>query len=335
MNKWYASLGKEADTVVSTRIRLARNLAGTPFPARMNAEQRRQVNESVRDALLGDEMGRSFKYLEMETLPDITANALVERHLISPAFAEHREGKALLLSEDESVSIMLCEEDHIRIQVMAAGLALDEAYQKADAIDDLLARHLTYAFDERLGYLTECPTNLGTGLRASLMLHLPALEASGTLGRLASTVGKIGMTIRGTYGEGSKAIASLYQVSNQVTLGISESAAIENLRAIAAQAIQQERALRASLDPDGIEDAAYRALGTLKFVRAVTSAEFMELISQVRLGIAMGVIKDVPLATAEELLILAGPASIQAAKGEPLDPAQRDKARADLARERL
>ncbi len=336
MNKWYASLGKEADTVVSTRIRLARNLAGIPFPSRMTAEQRRQVNEQVRDALFADTtLGKQFKYLEMETLPDITAEAMVERHLISPAFAARREGKALLLSEDESVSIMLCEEDHIRIQVMEAGLAPEEAYRTANAIDDALSARLTYAFDERLGYLTECPTNLGTGLRASLMLHLPALEASGGINRLAATVSKIGMTVRGTYGEGTKPVAALYQVSNQVTLGISEEAAIENLRAIAAQAIQQERALRSSLDPDGIEDAAYRALGTLKFARAVTSQEFMELISQVRLGVAMGVIKDLPLATVEELMISAGPASIQAAEGKPLDPAERDKARAKLARERL
>ena len=336
MSKWYVSIGPESDTVVSTRIRLARNLAGVPFPARMSAEQRRQVNEKVRDALLSDPtFGPRFKYLEMETLPDITAAALAERHLISPAFAEHREGKAILLSDDENVCIMLCEEDHIRIQVMAAGLALDEAYRTADAIDNVLASKLDYAFNERLGYLTECPTNLGTGLRASLMLHLPALEASGAIGRLAATVGKIGMTVRGTYGEGSKAVAALYQISNQVTLGISEEAAIENLRAIAAQTIQQERSLRASLDPDGIEDAAFRALGTLKFARAVSTKEFMELISKVRLGVAMGVIKDVKLETVEELMNSAGPAAVQAARGEPLEPAQRDKARADLARERL
>lgn len=336
MNKWYTSLGKESDTVISTRIRLARNLVGIPFPSRMSAEQRQQVNQMVRDALFSDADARSrFKYIEMETLPDITAMSMVERHIISPAFAENRTGKALLLSEDESVSIMLCEEDHIRIQVMRAGLAPDEAYAEADRIDDLLGSRLHYAFDKRLGYLTECPTNLGTGLRASLMLHLPALEASGLLSRLAATVSKIGLTIRGTYGEGTKATASMYQLSNQVTLGISEKAAIENLKSIVSQAISQERNLRSSLDPDGIEDAAYRALGTLKYARSISSGEFMELISKVRLGIAMGVIKDVDLSTAEELIVSAGPATIQAAKGEPLDAAQRDKLRAALARERL
>ncbi len=336
MNKWYLSAGSEADTVVSTRIRLARNLAGIPFPSHMTDDQLAQVNQTVRDALFSDkEASQRFKYIEMETLPDITAMSMVERHIISPNFAENRRGKVLLLSSDESVSIMLCEEDHIRIQVMRAGLALDEAYAEADRIDDLLGQHLKYAFNERLGYLTECPTNLGTGLRASLMLHLPALEASGAVNRLAATVSKIGLTVRGTYGEGSKASASMYQISNQVTLGISERAAVDNLKSIASQAIAQERGLRSSLDPDAIEDAAWRALGTLKFARSISSEEFMGLISKVRLGISMGIITDVSLSTAEELIISAGAASIQAAKGEPLEAAERDKLRADLARERL
>lgn len=336
MNKWYTSLGNEADTVISTRIRLARNLAGIPFPSRMTSAQLQQVNQMVRDALFSDDEARKrFKYIEMETLPDVTAMSMVERHVISPAFAENRAGKVLLLSDDESVSIMLCEEDHIRIQVMRAGLSLDEAYAEADRIDDLLGSHLNYAFNERLGYLTECPTNLGTGLRASLMLHLPALEANGAINRLSATVSKIGLTIRGTYGEGSKATAAMYQFSNQVTLGISEKAAVDNLKSIAFQAISQERSLRSSLDPDAIEDAAWRALGVLKYARSISSQEFMELISKVRLGISMGIIRDIPLATAEELIILAGPATIQATKGEPLEAAERDKLRAALARERL
>ncbi len=336
MNKWYTSVGKEADTVISTRIRLARNIAGIPFPSRMNAEQLNQVNTAVRDALFSDEECKQrFKYIEMETLPDITAMSLVERHIISPDFAKNRTGKALLLSDDEAISIMLCEEDHIRIQVMFAGLAPDEAYTEADRIDNIIGSKLSYAFNERLGYLTECPTNLGTGLRASLMLHLPALESSGAVNRFASTVSKIGLTVRGTYGEGSKVTASMYQLSNQVTLGISEKAAIENLKSIALQAISQERSIRESLDADSIEDTAYRALGTLKYARSISSEEFMELVSKVRLGISMGIIKDVPLATAEQLIIEAGPAAVQASQGKPLDAAERDKIRAKLAQERL
>ncbi len=333
MSKWYNSCGKEADTVISTRIRLARNIAGIPFPSRMSAEQRSEVNEAVKAALVTPDSG--FKFLDMSTLPDITAMSMVERHLISPEFAQSRTGKALILSEDESVSIMLCEEDHIRIQVMRAGLAPDEAYAEANRIDDIIGSKVKYAFNERLGYLTECPTNLGTGLRASLMLHLPALENNGAVSRLAATVSKIGFTIRGTYGEGTKASAARYQLSNQVTLGISEQAAIENLKSIAAQSMAQERSARASLDPDSLEDAAFRALGTLKYARSISSEEFMKLISRVRLGIVIGAIKEVPLETAEALIAEAGAASVQAAAGEPLDTKARDKLRADIIRERL
>ncbi len=333
MSKWYNSCGNESDTVISTRIRLARNIAGIPFPSRMTAQQRQDVNEAVKAALVTPDSG--FKYIEMDTLPDITVMAMVERHLISPDFAQKRSGKALILSEDESISIMLCEEDHIRIQVMRAGLAPDEAYAEADRIDDIIGSKVKYAFNERLGYLTECPTNLGTGLRASLMLHLPALENSGAVTRLAATVSKIGFTIRGTYGEGTKASAAMYQLSNQVTLGISEQTAIENLKSIAAQSLAQERTARSSLDPDSLEDTAYRALGTLKFARAISSDEFMKLISRVRLGIVTGVIKEIPLQTVEALIIEAGAASIQASAGEPLDAKARDKHRAKLIRESL
>ncbi len=333
MSKWYNSYGKESDTVISTRIRLARNIAGLPFPSRMSPEQMAEVNEAVRTALVTE--GSGFNYIEMDSVPEITVMSLVERHIISRDFAKARHGKAMILSDDESVSIMLCEEDHIRIQVMRAGLAPDEAYAEADRIDDIIGCKVKYAFNERLGYLTECPTNLGTGLRASIMLHLPALENSGAVSRLASTVSKIGFTIRGTYGEGSAASASMYQLSNQVTLGISEQAAIENLKSIAAQSMAQERVARGSLDPDSLEDTAYRALGTLKYARSISTDEFMKLISHVRLGIVTGVIKEIPLETSETLIIEAGAASIQAAAGEPLDAKSRDKLRAKLIRERL
>ncbi len=336
MNKWYTSCGNNAEAVISTRIRLARNIAGLPFPSRMNAQQIAQVNQTVKQAIICDEQSAQiYKYIEMDTLPDITVMSMVERHIISPEFAKKRSGKALILSHDESVSIMLCEEDHIRIQVMRSGLALDDAYAEADRIDDILGKKIDYAFNERLGYLTECPTNLGTGLRASLMLHLPALEMAGAVSRLAATVSKIGLTIRGTYGEGSKATASMYQLSNQVTLGISEKAAIENLKSIAAQAISQENSARASMDALALEDSTYRALGTLKYARVLSGNEFMKLISRVRLGVAMDVIKDIHLEKIEELIIDAGAATLQANAGQPMDAQERDLLRAKLIRERL
>lgn len=334
--KWYMSTGEMADAVISTRIRLARNIAGVPFPSRMNADQRKQLNETVRKAVFSDnELKSTLRYVEMDTLNAVTVMSMVERHVISPEFAKNSAGRGLIISDDESVSIMLCEEDHIRIQVMRAGLALDEAYALADKIDDILDSKLTYAFDQRLGYLTECPTNLGTGLRASVMLHLPALESCGMIGRLQSTVSKIGLTVRGTYGEGSKAKAAMYQLSNQVTLGISEQAAVSNLKSIAQQAMSQERNARAAMNSDWLEDSAYRALGVLKYARSLSTDEFMELISKVRLGISTGHIKEIGLESVGPLIIDCGAATLQEHAREELDAASRDRLRAKLVRERL
>ena len=335
-NKWYLSTGNEADTVISTRIRLARNIAGIPFPSRMSAQQLSEVNRLVKNAIFSDPSAKDeYTYVEMDSLNSVTVAAMVERHLISPEFARMTDGHALILSKDESVSIMICEEDHIRIQVMCAGLDLKGAYERADKIDQLLGSHINFAFNERLGYLTECPTNLGTGLRASLMLHLPALEACNAIDRLAATVDKIGLTIRGTYGEGSKALASMYQLSNQVTLGISEQTAIDNLAAIAMQTMSQERAARESLDRDALDDAIYRSLGLLKYARSMSGSEFMELISKVRLGIATGLIKEYSLATVMQLIIECGAGAVQEAARREMEPMERDRKRAEIIRTRL
>ena len=233
MNKWYQTKSNN-DSVLSTRIRFARNLESFPFPCRLDEQGREAVCHAVRDAL-ADVSGLKLYYIEMNQLSPRQAVALAERHLISPEFATPRKGRALLLSEDESVSIMLCEEDHVRIQVIRGGLDLEGAFELANKIDDLLDSKLNFAFDERIGYLTQCPTNLGTGMRASVMMHLPALSKCGQMPRLASTVSKLGLTIRGTFGEGTGAKGDLYQLSNQVSLGISEQSALDNLKAIAMQ----------------------------------------------------------------------------------------------------
>lgn len=219
MSKWYIGEGDHNDIVISTRIRIARNLADYPFPVRLDNKSKIEVNEKIRDALDGKE---NLTYTELKTLTRSQIVSLAERHLISPEFASNSDARALLMSDNEDISIMLCEEDHIRIQVMKSGLALKEAYELADKIDTEINQSLKYAFDEKLGYLTQCPTNLGTGMRASVMLHLPALTAKGQIGSLASTVSKLGLTIRGAYGEGMSAMGDLYQLSNQVSLGISE-----------------------------------------------------------------------------------------------------------------
>ena len=259
---------------------------------------------------------------------------MVERHIISPDFAKKAGPKGIVISENESVSIMLLEEDHIRLQVLKGGLKLCEAYEIAKKIEDVLSAGLTIAFDSQLGYLTECPTNLGTGLRASVMLHLPILEGSGNLGAIAESVSKIGLTVRGMYGEGSRSHAALYQLSNQVTLGISELAAIENLSAIATQIVQKEITSREGLDKKSLEDSVYRALGTLKYARVLSSEEMMNLLSSVKLGIQMGILEDVAPSLPMELLIEAQPYTLQKANGR-MTPADRDVLRATLVRERL
>ena len=334
MNKWYIEKGAEGDVVLSTRIRLARNIDEFPFPSKLDGNGKRKVCTLVRDALLsGDKNG--FAYIDMTTLTPSQAVSLAERHLISPEFTTDRDGRGLLLTEDESVSIMICEEDHIRLQVMKAGLSLNEAYDIANKIDNVLDSRLHYAFDERIGYLTQCPTNLGTAMRASVMLHLPALTATGKISSIASTVSKLGLTIRGAYGEGSSARGCIYQMSNRITLGITEQAALDNLSAITLQIAAQERAAQTMLLKNPAEeDKVFRAVGILENARLLSGDEFMELISLVRMGTARGVF-DFPLEKINELIVNMQPATINAAQGKNLEPAERDAIRAKSIRDVL
>lgn len=334
--KWYQQTGAEGDTVISSRVRLARNVAEYPFPCRMSPEQRREVNEKTREAVLGANLG-AFEYIDMEKLTPARAMSLAERHLISPEFAQEREDRALLLDQGERVSIMLGEEDHIRIQALSAGLAVDEALGAAWQLDDALDERLHFAFDETLGYLTQCPTNLGTGLRASLMLFLPAAAQTGAMRNLAAAVAKLGLTIRGTYGEGSDAKGSFFQISNQVTLGVTEREAVHNLVSIAGQIIAQERALRQTLRSRGpqLEDRIFRSYGILRNARLLSADEFMARISDVRLGVVLGMIPEVKPEDVDALLWEMQPATLMANAGRNLDAAARDSLRAATVRERL
>lgn len=336
-NKWYVQSGEQSDTVVSTRVRLARNLCDFPFPARMTPEQMRQADRLVRDALRdsGSPVAEGFDYLEMGQMSDIQALSLVERRLISPDFARNREGRALLLQRDESISIMLCEEDHLRIQVMRPGMEVEAAADFADKLDTLLDSRLKIAFHDQLGYLTQCPTNLGTGLRVSVMLHLPALEESGAIQRIAAAVSKIGLTIRGAYGEGSEAQGSLYQLSNQVTLGISEAAAAENLTKVAQQLIREERSAREQMRGIAQEDQIHRSAGILRSARRIDYAELTRLLSQVRLGVAMGYLPEIDLNTVARLTVETAPATLQLNAGKELSGEERDILRAQIVRAAL
>ncbi len=292
MSYWYNVSAPQDDIAVSTRIRLARNINGIPFPSKMTEKQFDEVNEKVRKAIVESNtpFSKSLKFIYMKDIPENERLAMVERHIISRDFAANYENRAIIISEDESVCVMIGEEDHIRIQVILAGLQLEEAYNIAESIDSLLCGSLDIAFDNNLGFLTECPTNLGTGLRASVMLHLPVLENNGEMVALADSVSKIGLTVRGMYGEGTKALASLYQISNQITLGISEKTAIENLKIITTQLMDKERTCREQISKIKIEDLSMRALGILKSARIISSKEMMDKLSDVKLGSSMGLV---------------------------------------------
>ena len=334
MSKWYIGAGEQSDIVVSTRIRLARNITEYPFPNKLNTKSRMELNNVIKEALESDNK-YNLRFLEMRTLARFEAASMAERHIISPEFASDLDGRALMLSPEEDISIMLNEEDHIRLQVMKSGFALDEAYSVANEIDDVLGAKFNFAFDERIGFLTQCPTNLGTGMRASVMLHLPALTLSGQIHKLINTVSKLGLTFRGAFGEGTNAVGDMYQLSNQITLGISEEFAIKNLKAITLQLCAQERTAREEMLKDvSTEDRIFRAYGLLKWARLLSTKELMENLSFVRLGSVTGKI-NIPIETVNELMVSMQPATINARAGQKLPTQERDAVRASEVRNKL
>ncbi len=334
MAEWYKEKAVTESAVVSTRIRLARNILGIPFPSGMSASMREELKQRVKNIIKGSDtpFAEDLKYIDMCDVPELEIGAMVERHIISPEFARFKEGRAIILSSDETISIMIGEEDHIRIQVILAGLQLEKAYEIAEKLDNLLNEALHFAFDSELGYLTECPTNLGTGLRASVMLHLPLLESKGQLPQLSEAVGKIGFTVRGLYGEGSKSAASLYQISNQVTLGVSEKNSIDNLSVITEQLLEKEKQFEEGFSKIALEDKIYRALGVLKSCRILKSREMINLISLIKLGVRMGIltVECNPL----QVLIDAQPNMLMKKYGN-LSPEERDIKRAEFIREQF
>lgn len=331
---WYNTLGEHGDIILSTRVRLARNLEDFAFPVRLDRDEKKKVCECIKNALSDyDEIKLSFT--DMEELSQNDAVSLAEKHLISPDFAYDATGRALMQSENEEINIMLCEEDHIRIQVILPGLSHNEAFSKAEKIDKAIEEKLNYAFDEKLGYLTQCPTNLGTGMRASVMLHLPALVRKGAMRRLSTTVAKLGLTLRGAYSEGVEAAGDIFQLSNQVTLGISEQAALQNLGSIALQIYEQEKQARAAVvaDSEAI-DRIYRSKGILQSAYKLTSKELVNLTSLVLMGAEEKII-DVPMEKLASMNILLMPATLKKAEGENLSRDERDILRAKRIREVL
>ena len=336
--KWYEKSGTGADTVISTRIRLARNLEEFPFPDRCGNELRKKIADKVKDAIINSNTAISsrFSVIDMDNISNEEKVSLAERHLVSPEFISSKGNRQLLLLDDESVSIMINEEDHIRLQVMHEGFDLDSAYELASRIDTLLDERLRFAFSNTLGYLTQCPTNLGTGMRASVMLHLPALHAAKAMKKIAENLSKLGLTIRGAYGEGTEPVAALYQLSNQITLGISEKIAIENLKNITKQLVEQERIAREKMAKHiELQDKIYRAEGILKSARLIDASEALTYLSRLRLGVNTGLIKDISLDTINRLIVEIQPATLMQLTGKTLTPQERDITRAKLIRQEI
>lgn len=341
MSDWMKGGGPEADIVLSSRIRLARNFDSIPFPLIATEEQLQKVTKEVGD-LLGksktpNDLG-TLELLVMDQLKELVKKVLVEKHLISPALANESKAGAVVLSENESVSIMVNEEDHIRIQCLFPGFQLQDAWYQANSIDDWFEHHLDFAFDEQKGYLTSCPTNVGTGLRASVMMHLPGLVVSGQINRILPAINQLGLAVRGIYGEGSEALGNIFQISNQITLGRSEIEIIDDLANVTKQLIAQERQSRQTLLDSArlkVEDKIYRSYGILSQARKMESKEAMQRLSDVRLGIDLGLIQGVSSTILNELIVLTQPAFLQQYAEELLSTDQRDERRASLIRERL
>jgi len=337
-----AAPNDDGNIAISTRIRLARNLREYPFPGRADINSNREVGLKIKEALLALENegtlnpGDSFNYYDMSTLSPVERQALFEKHFVSAALVKDPRGSEVVINDEQDISIMINEEDHLRMQCFMPGLQLAEGWQRLDAIDDKLGAKLNFAYDERRGFLTACPTNIGTGLRASVMMHLPALAMTNRLKPLFSQLPQLGMTVRGMYGEGSESHGHLYQVSNQLTLGYSEAEIIQRLNNVVDEIIAQEKKAREWLmlnSKHSLLDYIWRSYGIFRNARLLTAQEAMERISIVRLGVSLGVLKDVKIELLNRLIIEAQPAFIiMNNEGEP-GPAERDWLRAELMRE--
>ncbi|GGD03715.1 protein-arginine kinase [Thalassobacillus devorans] len=340
ISPWMKEEGPDSDIVLSSRIRLARNFAQVTFPIIAKEEELKPIldffNQEYAHQSFKDY--RNLELVEMSRLKSIEKRVLVEKHLISPHLAEHSDHSAALISENEQISVMINEEDHLRIQLYYPGFQLEKALQRASELDDWLEEKINYAFDEKRGYLTACPTNVGTGMRASVMMHLPALAMTQQVNRMIPAINQLGLVVRGIYGEGSEALGNIFQISNQITLGKSEEDIVEDLQSVVRQLVDQERKARETLmQRSGIqlEDRVFRSYGVLKNSRIIESKEAAKCLSDVRLGIDLGFIKNVSQNILNELMILTQPGFLQQYAQETLTPDQRDVRRASLIRERL
>jgi len=335
---WLGGEGPHADLVLSTRIRLARNLESVPFTHRAREEQLNGVLVSVSNAAQRSTAFQECVFLRMNEMSPVERQVLVERRLVSHELGDGARPRGIVIARDERLSLMINEEDHLRLQVLTPGFQLAEAWGNADVADDELDQALDFAFSEEIGYLTSCPTNAGTGLRASVLIHLPALVLLDEIQKVLKMIMQVGLNVRGLYGEHSEVMGNLFQISNQTTLGRSERESIDSLERVTRQIIQTEESARERMIRDArvqIEDKVWRAYGTLRHCRSIHAREVINLCSAVRLGVALGLTGLPPLRVLNELLVLTQPAHLQRTYGTDLAPAERNVVRAELVRARL
>lgn len=332
---WYLQSGNEADVAISTRIRLARNINGFTFALKKDGE-REALENKVKEVLFG--IGYGLKFFKLKDMDDITKMSLVEKHLISPNFAlEQNENGSILINEEENICIMIGEEDHLRIQVFSSGLDLKNTMNLAIELDEKLGDLLGYDISKKYGYLTRCPSNVGTGLRASVMLHLPALSMTGNDKKILESLSGLGVVVRGGYGENSEVEGQIYQVSNYQTLGITENEIIENLNVMVEQIIKQERQARKFLTKDvlSLEDKIYRSYGILINARKISTQETMKLLSMVKMGTDLGILPEMTDKKIKELYLYTKPANLQKYKQEQYEIIERDIKRAEIIKQIL
>jgi len=336
--EWLRGSGPDAEIVISSRVRLARNVSDIPFPAKADDKEKAALLNHIEKVIDNSKFLTEALFLRLNQLDDLDRQFLVERHLISREHAQGEVGSAVIIGKRELLNIMVNEEDHLRLQVLHSGFQLQESWSLINELDNDLEKKLDFAFSPHLGYLTSCPTNVGTGLRASVMLHLPALVITKQINQVLQAILKLGLAVRGLYGEGTEASGNLFQISNQVTLGKSEEDIISSLEKVIKQIIGHERNARKLLIKNNVkqvEDRVGRAYGVLKNARVISSKEAIELLSTLRMGVDLGILPQVNRQTINELFLLTQPAHLQKSAGEKLSPDNRDIKRSNLIREKL
>ncbi len=337
--EWLRGVGPMSEIVISSRVRLARNISSFPFLSKCTRTQRMALERKSRETILGAGISSSMLYVDLEAAPQIDRDLLVERHLISKPHAAAEGARGVAVSKDEDVAIMVNEEDHLRLQVLKSGLQLEEAWEQITKIDDALESKLDYSFHQRFGYLTACPTNVGTGIRVSVMLHLPALKLTGEIEKVFRAAKDMHLAVRGLYGEGTEATGDLYQISNQATLGKGEEEIVSDFKhLVIPKIIDYEVHARKSLlgnQMAAMDDKVFRALGLLRSARMIASDETLFLLSHLRMGVNVGRIKGIDMQTINELMLQTQPAHLQKILGKKLEGDSRKSARADYIRQRV